>query len=824
MIRRLKKLEVENFRAFGGHHSPVDLDADVVLIHGRNGSGKTSLLAAIEYAVTGHVEHLSRFESDYPDVLRHHGSDGAAKVRLWADLEGAGETFVERTTGHAQPTGGQAFRPGVRTAFKERCYLSQTHLSQLLHVYQSSSESKRGAKDDAPVVRFIRDFLDLDSLEATERGLHVVGHKSRLPKEFPQYAELLSRTQRTEARAAESQKLAETATDAARRAHEELMKRAAGLALADGEQQDFDALDAAAREASADARARAAKLSAHADALDRSAPTGEEPPPAAPTDTQLLTEGLRGVARLFGEALALSGDANPAPDYTPPSPSGADPSAAHAVLASEVAAWKRRIDTASSALEGSARRVREGLENASAENAELERLRNRASALQEEVAALSDLSATTVEEVQRRQALLVAALSQVRDDVCPVCDRDYSEVGTSLADHVAAELEELGTETVRLREQFAHRTTLVEESRRVERRAIDLETEAPADRIEAYRLRYEQLTQAAALLATARKDLSRLSEPLSTLERSARAHDERAAWLGAHTTASTAAAKVLVALASEDPASADLDPTAFDAIRTRALRRATALTERADELGGVRQDIATARTRFREAQQARAQSAEDSAEVERLRATAQRVQDLIDEANELRKAAARTTRSLIKRTFDEHLNALVDDLYMRLVRDERFRPRITSKGQIGSLTAAVNAFVGEEKAAEDIASLVSSANLNTAALSLFLALHLAEPTRPRTLVLDDPVQSMDDVHATNLAALFRSLAYHPTTPRQLVLAVHDKALFDYLSLELGPTKDGDALIEVEVTRESPDQVTVSSERRTWQPDRVRFGT
>lgn len=125
--------------------------------------------------------------------------------------------------------------------------------------------------------------------------------------------------------------------------------------------------------------------------------------------------------------------------------------------------------------------------------------------------------------------------------------------------------------------------------------------------------------------------------------------------------------------------------------------------------------------------------------------------------------------------------------------------------------------------AEDIASVVSSANLNTAELRLFVALHLASSTSLRTLVLDDPVQSMDDMHATNLAALFRSLAYHPTAPRQLVLAVHDKALFDYLSLELGPTKEGETLVEVRVTRESKDKVIVTSESRSWEPDRVRFG-
>ena len=44
---QLQELEVTNFRSIKGLvHAP--LDAKVVLIHGENGSGKTSLLAAIQ--------------------------------------------------------------------------------------------------------------------------------------------------------------------------------------------------------------------------------------------------------------------------------------------------------------------------------------------------------------------------------------------------------------------------------------------------------------------------------------------------------------------------------------------------------------------------------------------------------------------------------------------------------------------------------------------------------------------------------------------------------------------------------------------------------
>jgi hypothetical protein len=55
----LKELDVTDFRSIRGHvHAP--LDAKVVLVHGENGAGKTSLLSAIELALTGSVQSLRR--------------------------------------------------------------------------------------------------------------------------------------------------------------------------------------------------------------------------------------------------------------------------------------------------------------------------------------------------------------------------------------------------------------------------------------------------------------------------------------------------------------------------------------------------------------------------------------------------------------------------------------------------------------------------------------------------------------------------------------------------------------------------------------------
>jgi hypothetical protein len=85
-------------------------------------------------------------------------------------------------------------------------------------------------------------------------------------------------------------------------------------------------------------------------------------------------------------------------------------------------------------------------------------------------------------------------------------------------------------------------------------------------------------------------------------------------------------------------------------------------------------------------------------------------------------------------------------------------------------------------------AMLSAGNLNTAALTLFLALHLSVEVRLPWLLLDDPVQSMDEVHIPQFAALLRTLSKEHG--RQVFIAVHDRPLFDYLPAQ-GDRVDGD---------------------------------
>ncbi|MCP5390617.1 MAG: hypothetical protein H6920_03185 [Sphingomonadaceae bacterium] len=95
-------------------------------------------------------------------------------------------------------------------------------------------------------------------------------------------------------------------------------------------------------------------------------------------------------------------------------------------------------------------------------------------------------------------------------------------------------------------------------------------------------------------------------------------------------------------------------------------------------------------------------------------------------------------------------------------------------------------------------AMLSAGNLNSAALTLFIALHLSvEPPCP-WLILDDPVQSMDEMHFAQFAALLRTLA--KAENRKVVVAVHERPLFEYLALERRPAFPDDRLITVELSR------------------------
>ena len=161
---RLHSLLIENFRSIN-RNVEMRLDAPVVLVHGNNGAGKTSLLSAIEFALTGAIPSLARADRDYKAQLLHHGADEGRVVLKVRDLEDASDPIEVKLSPKGVTATGKLDEQNA-SFFSERCYLAQSLLSQLLTIYQESD-----AGVDSPLSRFVHELLGLDRLDALELGL-----------------------------------------------------------------------------------------------------------------------------------------------------------------------------------------------------------------------------------------------------------------------------------------------------------------------------------------------------------------------------------------------------------------------------------------------------------------------------------------------------------------------------------------------------------------------------------------------------------------------------------------------------------------------------
>jgi exonuclease SbcC len=184
-------------------------------------------------------------------------------------------------------------------------------------------------------------------------------------------------------------------------------------------------------------------------------------------------------------------------------------------------------------------------------------------------------------------------------------------------------------------------------------------------------------------------------------------------------------------------------------------------------------------------------------------------------ARRLVKQATDTRSALVRSALNDHLNEIWRRLFIRLAPSE---PYVPAFGRTLLPGAQVMLETRDRKGnqAGTPGAMLSTGNLNTAALTLFLGLHLSvTPTLP-WLLLDDPVQSMDEVHVSQFAALLRSVSKQHE--RQVIIAVHERPLFDYLALELSPAFESDRLLTLELGRDADDAAAIHPRELSWSRD------
>lgn len=103
-------------------------------------------------------------------------------------------------------------------------------------------------------------------------------------------------------------------------------------------------------------------------------------------------------------------------------------------------------------------------------------------------------------------------------------------------------------------------------------------------------------------------------------------------------------------------------------------------------------------------------------------------------------------------------------------------------------------------------AFLSSSQMNVLAVSVFLSLNLSIPTLPlRMAILDDPLQSLDDLNLLGLIDLLKRMREQ----RQLMVSTHDRRFASLLERKLRPVSESQRTILVELSGWSSEGPTVS---------------
>jgi len=802
---RLKSLSIKDFRSIDGDLD-VSLDAEMVLIHGPNGSGKTSILSAIELALTGTIPSLSRAEPDYQLYLPHKDRP-CGEVRLeMEDAQGlirAGQMRVTTAGIEGTPllTGDEA------EWFSERSYLAQSTLGRLLEIYQHSDR-----KTQSTLTRFVKELLGLDRMEALISGLHSAGNIARLKAPVPAYGDTRDAiATKTKERDAISSEMFEQSRYILG-LEGEIRASLSQLAIPVGnELNDLEGiLDLLRKDDEADGLLEVASMRREIDVSEASlqrlatAPGEAERASAQSRSSSALNDLDRWLATNGPTVEKALGGAAELFAITSPTDQGN---------------YLKTADALSLRLHADIARIEEQL--AAHETGSIAR-DGLAQKLAEAEVRLRRIEAQINQSVQSNETLaraLAAISPHIHGEQCPVCDRDFTEVGSvPLQAHLAAKVGAMIEEAGRLQALTRDRPSTQVDVARLDR---DLKAAAgrliPEAELTQLKMRLANLVDAAARIEqrqnlfaegdALRTDVAAAAQALFVQD----AADQSDALLRKSLSdvavrvgvdGSRLAPSEMIALVRDRLQQREVALTSRRNSRTTALERVNALTS-------ARRELATSRTRLDETEAALTGLLSRKGEADSLIAVAK------DMVRQTRDARAR----VVRRVFNDELNSIWRDLFVRLAPEEPFIPAFAIPDTAGAdIEAVLETLHRRGGKGGNPRAMLSAGNLNTAALTLFLAIHLSSSARLPWLVIDDPVQSMDEVHIAQFAALLRTLAKQMN--RQVIIAVHERSLFDYLSLELSPTYEGERLNLIELGRNAVGRTVSRWEPRSFVRDRA----
>ncbi|CAH0238903.1 AAA family ATPase [Stenotrophomonas lactitubi] len=791
----LKSLDISNFRSIRGHiHAP--LDAKVVLVHGENGAGKTSLLSAIELALTGHIQSLERADPGYDKQLLHRCADEGSL--LLKTMSGTSEQEFRVSLSSTGATSFATLSEKQYAFFRERSFLPQSLLGQLLQIYQDS-----GNDAASPLAQFVGRLLGLDRLDALEAGLKPLIDVRNVRKSVDNWITVENDKSRIDRIIADHVRTRDILNEKISRSMTELTTICNLLELSVPASVDLleevsrelmGNADSAAFAELSDQQRRLASIRREIEEAERSITLDAKPSPINSEEASAafaLWEGVYGdrtmALRLRIEELL--------PDTSLPSDSEKFVDVAMSNLRTEQKILFDRSSQARTDItrHGIAQDERDlAQRQRSTVDDELSRLPSSAGGLGKALAELT---------------------SFITNENCPVCDRDFSEVGqASLSEHIHNK--------VRLLSASAERLLTLGRTRGEIQVTID-QLEREIESLAARRLEEETIAELDRRLASVEASINELGSLVEALREGARlraadiaarralsiAQTHHVSLSAAHATLSDFALSIgAPALGGDESftvAAARLDDFLSD--------RATHLEERLLLRRKAAEHIEESRSAILRRQDAEAQIAAQLEASKDAENALRRAQALRDDGNAIRSSVDQVRSTIIRREFNDRLNRVWRDIFIRLAPMEPFVPafRIPASSTQKLQPKLITKHRDGGEAGGAPGAMLSAGNLNTAALTLFVALHLSVPTELPWLILDDPVQSMDDVHISHFAALLRTLSKEHD--RQVIIAIHDRQLFEYLKLELSPAFPEDSLLTLELSRSARrDSVCISN--------------
>lgn len=794
----LRSILISDFRRLEGHRI-VPLDAPIVLLYGPNGTGKTSILSALELALTGDIRSMHRQDPRYTAHLPYHGQRFATLRVEVSDALGGNRQPTTMTVGGSRIEGAPAFDAETAQFYAERCYLDQVSLGQLLELYQY-----REGKAESALARFVNELLGLEQLDALHSGLASATDIRNLRK----LSEGLSKAEANADAADRAMTEATTQLDAERTTLAQNRERVTGALTALGmalPELDHEELYSQAI-ALLNASQPEADFSAALD-LDKA---------LAVIEGRIQGLAHRPAAKRLDEAQAALTAASADYEYWELQNTGQidEWRATAAALSVPILAPGEDESALELELDRAIRLLRRQEQLASSKSRQEQELEARRGVLRDVEARLS--------AAQERAGSLVEGLAALRDEtatnVCPVCDRSFGEVSeTHLSTHVDRKIAALTSQGIELRELREQRSVAAEQVRLGEQALAqlldDLLPEAELAEVASRRSALVDLREQLRYLQPAINHGLNLQARVLAAELAAEEADTA---LRERATLQAELDQVAQALGASKRSPdqrieefwRELAGLASGRVANAAnVRRAHAdAREHLDRLRQSSSLVAVLKADVGQAAERKVKWDSRVKEAKRRQAVAKAVHD----------ASAKARAVIVERVFTQSLNEVWRSVFTRLAPQEPFVPAFgipTASRSALDLTLRTVHRSGDHGGTPQL--MLSAGNLNTAALSLFIALHLAVDPLVPCLVFDDPVQSMDDVHVAQFAGLMRVLSKRHG--RQVIIAVHERELFEYLTLELSPAFKGDQLITVELGAHTHDG-EMRINRLRWSPD------